>query len=90
MSVTDVSRNFADCVNRVRYQGASFILHKNGVPVAQIVPVVVPVEAAPKRDLEAGAHRTTPLPEQPAAECQAETKRKTGKPAPKAPAPEIW
>ncbi|MGB7266561.1 MAG: type II toxin-antitoxin system prevent-host-death family antitoxin [Terracidiphilus sp.] len=40
ISVTEASRNFADCVNRVRYQGASFILHKGGVPVARIVPAV--------------------------------------------------
>lgn len=38
ISVTEASRNFADCVNRARYQGMSFILHKNGVPVARIVP----------------------------------------------------
>jgi prevent-host-death family protein len=39
ISVTDASRNFADCVNRTRYQGTTFVLHKSGVPVAQIVPV---------------------------------------------------
>ena len=39
ISVTEAARNFADCVNRVRYQGASFVLLKNGVPVARIVPV---------------------------------------------------
>lgn len=38
ISVTEASRNFADCINRARYQGTSFILHKNGVPVARIVP----------------------------------------------------
>ncbi len=39
ISVTEASRNFSDCVNRVRYQGASFILHKGGEPVARIVPI---------------------------------------------------
>jgi prevent-host-death family protein len=39
ISVTQAARKFAECVNRVHYQGASFILHKNGVPVARIVPV---------------------------------------------------
>ena len=39
ISVTEASRNFADCVNRAHYQGMTFILHKNGVPVARIVPV---------------------------------------------------
>ena len=38
ISVTEAARNFADCVNRARYQGTSFILHKNGVAVARIVP----------------------------------------------------
>jgi prevent-host-death family protein len=39
ISVTQAARRFADCINRVHYQGASFVLHKNGVPVARIVPV---------------------------------------------------
>ncbi len=38
ISVTEASRNFADCVNRARYQGISFILLKGGTPVARIVP----------------------------------------------------
>lgn len=39
ISVTLAARKFADCINRVRYQGASFLLEKNGIPVARIVPV---------------------------------------------------
>ena len=39
ISVTQAARRFADCINRVRYQGTSFVLHKNGVPVARIVPI---------------------------------------------------
>jgi prevent-host-death family protein len=39
ISVTQAARRFADCVNRVRYQGTSFVLHKNGVPVARLVPI---------------------------------------------------
>jgi antitoxin (DNA-binding transcriptional repressor) of toxin-antitoxin stability system len=38
ISVTEASRNFADCINRARYQGTTFVLHKNGVVVARIVP----------------------------------------------------
>lgn len=38
ISVTEAARNFADCVNRVRYQKVSFVLEKNGKPVAQLVP----------------------------------------------------
>jgi len=40
ITVTEASRNFADCVNRAHYQGTTFILQKNGVPVARIVPEV--------------------------------------------------
>jgi prevent-host-death family protein len=40
ISVTEASRNFADCVNRARYQGTTFVLEKNGNPVARIVPTV--------------------------------------------------
>ena len=39
ISVTEAARNFADCVNRAHYQSVTFILQKNGVPVARIVPV---------------------------------------------------
>lgn len=38
ISVTEAARNFADCVNRVRYQNMTFVLVKNGLPVARIVP----------------------------------------------------
>ena len=38
ISVTEAARNFADCVNRVRYQNMSFVLVKNGRRVARIVP----------------------------------------------------
>jgi len=38
ITVTEAARNFADCVNRVRYQNVTFVLLKNGIPVARIVP----------------------------------------------------
>jgi prevent-host-death family protein len=38
ISVTEAARNFADYVNRARYQNASFVLLKNGTPVARLVP----------------------------------------------------
>jgi antitoxin (DNA-binding transcriptional repressor) of toxin-antitoxin stability system len=38
ISVTEAARKFSDCVNRAHYQGVTFILHRNGVPVARIVP----------------------------------------------------
>ena len=38
ITVTEAARNFADCVNRVRYQNATFVLVKNGTEVAELVP----------------------------------------------------
>ena len=38
ISVTEAARNFADCVNRVHYQNVSYVLLKNGRPVARLVP----------------------------------------------------
>ena len=38
ISVTEAARNFADCVNRVRYQNITYILLKNGSPVARLSP----------------------------------------------------
>jgi antitoxin (DNA-binding transcriptional repressor) of toxin-antitoxin stability system len=38
ISVTEAARNFSDCINRVRYQGTTFLLQKNGVSVGRIVP----------------------------------------------------
>jgi antitoxin (DNA-binding transcriptional repressor) of toxin-antitoxin stability system len=38
ISVTEAARNFADCVNRAHYQNITFVLLKNGSPVARLVP----------------------------------------------------
>ena len=38
ISVTEAARNSADCINRVRYQNVTFVLLKNGIPVARLVP----------------------------------------------------
>jgi hypothetical protein len=38
ISVTEAARNFADCVNRAHYQNQSFILIKNGKPIACLGP----------------------------------------------------
>ena len=61
ISVTEAARNFADCVNRAHYQNVTFVLLKNGSPVARIIPdnekvctgrelaeVVAKVELAPE------------------------------------------
>jgi antitoxin (DNA-binding transcriptional repressor) of toxin-antitoxin stability system len=38
-SVTDVSRNFADFVNRVAFRGERFLLMRGGRAVAELSPV---------------------------------------------------
>lgn len=38
ITVTEAARNFADCVNRAHYQKQSFVLLKNGKPVARLIP----------------------------------------------------
>jgi antitoxin (DNA-binding transcriptional repressor) of toxin-antitoxin stability system len=38
ISVTEAARNFADCVNRAHYQNVTFVLLKNGTPVARLTP----------------------------------------------------
>lgn len=38
ITVTEASRNSADCVNRARYQNVTFVLMQNGEAVARIVP----------------------------------------------------
>jgi len=38
ITVTGAARNFADCINRARYKDVTFVLLKNGAPVAQLVP----------------------------------------------------
>ena len=56
ISVTDASRNFADCVNRAHYQNVTFVLLKNGSPVARLVPDNEP--ACSGRDLAAALAKT--------------------------------
>jgi hypothetical protein len=38
ITVTEAARNFAHCVNQVRYQNAGFVLMKNGKRFARLVP----------------------------------------------------
>lgn len=60
ISVTLAARKFADCVSLVRYQGMSFLLEKNGVPVARIVPLQTRVAS----DLEQFASTARLVPEE--------------------------
>jgi antitoxin (DNA-binding transcriptional repressor) of toxin-antitoxin stability system len=39
ITVTEAARNFAECVNRAHYQSVTFLLLKNGSPVARLGPV---------------------------------------------------
>lgn len=57
ISVTEAARNFADCVNRVRYQGMTFVLLKNGAPVARLVPVEQPEKISSNQKLIAALRK---------------------------------
>ena len=39
LSVTEVSRNLSDIINRVAYRGEAFVVERGGRPVAHLVPV---------------------------------------------------
>lgn len=54
LSVTEAARSFAECISRVRYQGASYLLLKGGTPVAKIVPVEA--EPAQPQKVRLSAH----------------------------------
>jgi len=41
LSVTEISRSFADYINRVAYRGERFILTRGNKPIAEIRPVPV-------------------------------------------------
>jgi antitoxin (DNA-binding transcriptional repressor) of toxin-antitoxin stability system len=56
ITVTEASRNFAECVNRAHYQNVTFVLLKNGEAVAQIVPGKEKV--CPGRDLAEALSKT--------------------------------
>ena len=38
ITVTEAARNFSDCISRAHYQNVTFVLLKNGKPIARIVP----------------------------------------------------
>ncbi len=39
ISATDLARGLGDVLGRIRYRNESFIVERNGVPVARLVPV---------------------------------------------------
>ena len=43
ITVTEAARSFADCVNRAHFQNQTFVLLKNGIPFARLVPAGEPV-----------------------------------------------
>jgi len=83
ISVTEAARNFAECVNLVRYQNVSFVLLRNGSPAARLVP------AEEKQGRGADLARALSRTGLPAAEASAwhrdlgEARRSTGTPASK-------
>jgi prevent-host-death family protein len=39
ISATELARRLGDILGRVRYRGDSFVVERNGAPVARLVPV---------------------------------------------------
>ncbi len=40
ISATELARKLGDVLGRIRYRGDSFIVERNGEPVARVVPLV--------------------------------------------------
>ncbi|MCC7308194.1 MAG: type II toxin-antitoxin system prevent-host-death family antitoxin [Acidobacteria bacterium] len=57
LTVTEMSRKFADYINRVAYRGERFVLTRGNKPVAEIRPLPRGVTGAELRDiLTSGPH----------------------------------
>jgi antitoxin (DNA-binding transcriptional repressor) of toxin-antitoxin stability system len=63
ISVTEAARNLADCTNRAHYQNVTFVLLKNGSPVARLVPDSVDKVCAGRHLTEALAEIELPQDE---------------------------
>ncbi len=40
VTATDLARNLGEVLGRIRYRGDSFLVERNGEPVARVVPLV--------------------------------------------------
>lgn len=40
VSATDLARKLGDVLGRIRYRGESFLVERNGEPVARVVPII--------------------------------------------------
>jgi antitoxin (DNA-binding transcriptional repressor) of toxin-antitoxin stability system len=38
LSATDLARRLGDILGRIRYRGESFLIERNGTPVARLIP----------------------------------------------------
>jgi antitoxin (DNA-binding transcriptional repressor) of toxin-antitoxin stability system len=45
ITATLVARNLGDLLGRIRYRGDSFVIERNGVAVARLIPVAPPPPA---------------------------------------------
>lgn len=55
VSATELARNLGDVLGRIRYRGESFLVERNGEPVARVVPLVERPTATLGEVLEAWA-----------------------------------
>lgn len=42
LTATELAKNLSDILNRIRYRGESFVVERNGEPVASLGPISAP------------------------------------------------
>lgn len=62
ISATDLSRRLGDILGRIRYRGESFLIERNGTPVARLVPVMDAGPATVRQALAAWRNAAEPEP----------------------------
>lgn len=62
ITATELARKLGDVLGRLRYRGDRFVIERNGVPVARLIPVVGPSPATLGEALEAWRGAGAPDP----------------------------
>ena len=63
ISATELARNLGDVLGRVRYRGDSFVIERNGTPVARLTPLVGESMVTVREALRAWREAAEPDPE---------------------------
>ena len=62
ITATDLARSLSDILNRVRYKGETFVIHRNGEPIATLAPSG-PKPGVTLRELAKALEALTPVGE---------------------------